>query len=90
MQKNYNDNFKYTPEKIPNSNWRICETNNTILKQRRQELNLTQNEVAHKADIDVRQYQRLESGERDISNASMSIGLKICKILALDPYRFER
>ena len=37
-----------------------------ILLQRRKELKMTQQKVADKAGIQLRQYQRLESGERNI------------------------
>lgn len=55
---------------------------------RRQEFGMTQQEVADAAHIQLRQYQRLESGERSMASASMRIGLSICRVLELDPYRF--
>lgn len=59
-----------------------------ILFQRRKELHMTQQQVADKAGVQLRQYQRLESGERDIFSASGNIMLPICKALMLDPYLF--
>ncbi len=59
-----------------------------ILKHRRKHLGLTQQQVAKLAGIQVKQYQRLESGERSIMGASMRIGLSICAVLKLDPYGF--
>lgn len=68
--------------------WFFFETDNSILKNRREELGLTQQEVANAAHIQIRQYQRLESGERSIRGSSLRIGLSICSALKLDPYRF--
>ena len=45
----------------------------------------TQQEAAEKAGISVKAYQRLESGERDIRNASMRTGIGLCTALRLDP-----
>ena len=59
-----------------------------ILKHRRKHLGLTQQQVAKLAGIQVKQYQRLESGERSIMGASMRIGLSVCAVLKLDPYGF--
>ena len=59
-----------------------------ILKSRREQLGLTQQQVADKAKIQIRQYQRLESGERSISSASMRIGLCVLAVLKLNPYSF--
>ena len=68
--------------------WFFLETEKDILKNRREELGMTQQQVADAAHIQVRQYQRLENGERNISGASMRIGLSVCAVLKLDPYRF--
>ena len=57
-----------------------------ILRTRRTELNLTQQQVAEGAHIQLQQYQRLELGERKIENASMRIALSICAVLKLDPF----
>jgi len=84
----YNDTF--TPETtiINGDEFEfICEGHH-ILKDRRTELALTQQQVAEKAKIQLRQYQRLESGERSMYGASLRIALSICNILELDPFRF--
>ena len=52
--------------------WRV------LLKQRRMELGLTQTQVSKAAGITKQQYQRLESGERRLENASMRIGKPVC------------
>ena len=66
----------------------IAQQDHHILKTRREQLGLTQQQVADKAKIQLRQYQRLESGERSISSASMRIGLAVCAVLKLDPFAF--
>lgn len=65
---------------MENENW----PNQTTLKKRREELRLTQQQVADIASIDIRLYQRLESGERQISRASFRIGVAIADVLELD------
>ena len=56
-----------------------------ILQQRRKELNLTQQQVADKAKIQLRQYQRLESGAQSVSGTSSRILFSVCQVLRLDP-----
>ncbi len=60
----------------------------SVLLRRRKQLKLTQQQVADKARIQLRQYQRLESGERNISSSSGRIMLAVCEALYLDPYLF--
>lgn len=59
-----------------------------ILRERRKQFNLTQQEVADAAGIALVQYQRLERGERSISSCSLKTALAICDVLELDPHRF--
>lgn len=88
----YNDNFSYPPTEPVE----IDDPINTIkihpehapLRYRREEFGMSQQQVADAAGITLRQYQRFESGERGMSSASMRIGLSICHVLKLDPYRF--
>lgn len=47
----------------------------------------SQQMVSEMTGIDLRQYQRLEYGERDIRRASMRTGLSICKALDIDPFQ---
>lgn len=68
--------------------WYLVEPARAILLNRRKQLNLTQQQVADKAGIDIRQYQKFESGEQKFQNTSMKIGLAVCKALELNPYRF--
>lgn len=59
-----------------------------ILRARREELALSQQQVAEGAGILLRQYQRLETGERNIESASLKLALSICAVLQLDPFTF--
>ena len=58
------------------------------LRDRRKELRLTQEEVAHKLGMSIHQYQRYEYGEYSVANSRMKIGLRICAVLEIDPYEF--
>ena len=57
-----------------------------ILKDRRVELKLTQQELAIEAGMHVRQYQRYEYGESGIGDAPVKHVLRLCLALELDPY----
>lgn len=59
-----------------------------VLAQRRKELKMTQQQVADASGIQLRQYQRAESGERTFSGGSARIMLAVCEALQLDPYYF--
>lgn len=80
----YNDNYK-TPSV---GEWELLEFDHHILNNRREELGLTQEQVAEKAHIKLEQYQYYENGKRSMATANMRIGLSICRVLELDPYRF--
>ena len=68
--------------------WDVLVQDYVLLKNRRLELGLTQQQVADRAKIQLRQYQRVESGERHIRGASARIMLAICTVLKIDPYEF--
>ena len=57
-----------------------------ILRERRKELKLTQEDVALSAGIVYQQYQCFECGRRNIQRASVGLVLRICAVLELDPY----
>lgn len=59
-----------------------------ILRARREELKMSQQQVADAANMQLRQYQRLESGERSLENATMKTALSVCAVLRLDPFIF--
>jgi len=58
----------------------------TILRNRRQELKLTQQDVALETGMHIRQYQRYEYDESDIGYAPVKYVLRLCLTLELDPY----
>lgn len=87
----YNDNFSYPPAEplvVDGLAFDLAHPDHAPLRYRREEMKLSQQQVADAARITLRQYQRFESGERKLSSASMRIGLSICRVLNLDPYRF--
>lgn len=57
-----------------------------ILRDRRIELGMTQEEAALELGISLQQYQRYEYGDRRFANCPMRIGLRICALLELDPF----
>ena len=57
-----------------------------MLKRKREDLGLSQQELAVEVGLSIRQYQRFEYGERLLSKASMRQGLRICAALELDPF----
>ena len=57
-----------------------------ILRDRRKELDISQQALATEVGLEVRQYQRFEYGQQLISHANMKLGLRICAALELDPF----
>ena len=57
-----------------------------ILRSRRLELGMTQEQVALKLGMSIHQYQRFEYGEHRFPNIPMRIGLRVCTVLELDPF----
>ncbi len=56
-----------------------------IVRNARKAMGYSQQQVASIIGVHVRQYQRIECGERDIRYASMKLGLSICTVLGIDP-----
>lgn len=61
------------------------DTPNTILKDLRYTLGMTQTDIASLANITLRQYQRYESGETPLEKASIDTIDKIANILGVSP-----
>ena len=57
-----------------------------ILRSARKKSGLSQLQLAAELGVQVRQYQRLEYGERPFSSVNIRVGLTLCRILHLDPY----
>ena len=51
-------------------------------------MGLTQQQVADKAKINYRQYQKFESGERNIMTASFQLTCRVIKALNMDIEKF--
>ena len=58
-----------------------------IIREQREFLELTQQEVADELELSIQCYQRFEYGERLIGKMSFELGLKLCRMLELDPYQ---
>ena len=86
----YNDDYEFERAHVfeDGEEWITLEPSSATLHRRREQIGMTQLQVAKAAGINLRQYQRLESGERSISGTSLRIGLSVCRALKLDPYRF--
>ena len=66
----------------------VCCNKKNIVKKI---IKLTQQELADKANICYCQYQRVESGERDILKVSFNVQIKILIALELKPiYYFQK
>lgn len=59
-----------------------------VIKEHREHLGMTQQQVANEVGITVRQYQRYESGEKSIYSASFQIGVRLFKVLKLEIKEF--
>lgn len=55
-----------------------------IFREKRKALRLTQQAVADKAGILIRQYQRFESGERDIMASSFAVACAVIEALGMN------
>lgn len=84
----FNDDYQAERKFDDGEEWIIVEPDRAVLKRRRTQLGLTQQEVADAAHIQLRQYQCLESGKRTVASTSMRIGFSVCTALKLDPRRF--
>ena len=56
-----------------------------MLREARNRLGLSQQQVATLIGIQIRQYQRFEYGETEIQRISIRAGLALCVVLDLDP-----
>ena len=55
-----------------------------ILKEKRVVLGMTQQQVADKAGIRLQQYQKFESGERNIKTASFQLACRVIDALGMN------
>lgn len=59
-----------------------------LLRERRVTSGLTQQQVADRAGIKLQQYQKFESGERNLRTASFQIACKVLEALDLDIVKY--
>ena len=59
-----------------------------ILRERRVVSSLTQQQVADKAGIKLQQYQKFESGERNLRTASFQIACRVLEALDLEIVKY--
>ena len=57
-----------------------------MLRSARKKLGLSQLQLAIELDIQPKQYQRVECGERPFSSVNIRLGLRICRFLQIDPF----
>ena len=62
----------------------LDDDQHTVLKEKRLSLRLTQQEVADKAKVALQQYQKFESGERNIMTASFQIACRVIEALGMN------
>ena len=62
--------------------------NDGLLKETRVVTGLTQQQVADKAGIKLQQYQKFESGERNLRTASFQIACRVLEALNLDIVKY--
>lgn len=75
-------------DKVEKNDFELVKTGSTIIREHRECLGMTQQQVANEVGITVRQYQRYESGEKSIYSASFQIGVRLFKILRLEIKEF--
>ena len=56
----------------------------SILREKRINLRMTQQQVADKAEIKIQQYQKFESGERNIMTCSFQLACRVIEALEMD------
>lgn len=59
-----------------------------VLKKRRKKLGITQQQAADKAGIQLKQYQRFENGERELTDASFMTVFRVLKALEMDAEKY--
>ena len=57
-----------------------------MLRKARLKKGLSQQQVATLAGVHIRQYQRIEYGERPMGSINMRFGLAVCAILEINPF----
>ena len=66
----------------------VAQPAHVTLRRARERRGMSLQQVADACGINIRQYQKFESGERDIAGCSFAMGLRLCKELGIDPWEF--
>ena len=66
----------------------LSKKKKSVLRRKRLELGLTQQNVADKAKILLQAYQKFESGERNIMTSSFQIACRVIEALEMDVSKF--
>ena len=66
----------------------MVRSDSSVLRETRAKLGMTQQQVADKARIQLRQYQRLENGERQIFTSTFDTSCRVLEALGLDPLKY--
>ena len=61
-----------------------------VLRDEREKLGLTQQQVADKAGIRLQKYQRFENSERNLSSAAFYTACNVMKALGLDLTKYRK
>ena len=80
--------FKEATTTLNGETYIVCQLEHHILRQRRLEMNMTQAQVAERANILLRQYARIEGQPGVLRSSGARILLSVCAVLKLDPYMF--
>ena len=62
----------------------------SVLRRAREKLNLSQQQVADRAQIHMQQYQKFETETRDLSSVSFRVACKVLEVLELDIVGYYR
>lgn len=66
----------------------VVAPGHVLLRQARTKRGLSLQQVADACGINIRQYQKFESGERGIAGCAFATALRLCRVLDLDPWLF--
>lgn len=86
----YNDDFHFPPdiEIINGEQFIHIDFPYRALRLRREELNMTQEQVAAAAKMKPERYRKIECDDFAIDRQPLRAALAICDALRLDPHRF--
>ncbi len=81
--------YTFIPYEFPHTadgRYFVAQETHQIIVSRREQLGLSQQQVADRAKILLRQYQKIEAGDIELHRCSTRVSLSVCAALLLDPY----